>query len=214
MVGLSTRQPLPGRYTHIPLHGNPTDGIGQHDTTGKQRPVRLCRCRRIKVAFSQVSADNCSTTQRLSTPAQGLPPGFPQQNSRHRKTGVHPAANHRAPDQTLQILAMPVTSPNRFETISDGRALRPCRSSQSRSPLSGMPDTDALPGDRLALFIEFTAEKIAFAPCAVRSISHSTTRADCADFMPRSGSPHEYPAYVSAHKKGRRRAPNNTFSFK
>ncbi len=179
VVGYRTHPPQPRPCNHTHQSGRSHTGVRQHDTTGKLRSVRLGRVASTNEAVMAVSCDICSTTRGRSAPAPGPLPDCPPQNSPIQKTGIHPAADHRGPHQTLQSSAIPVTRPNRLDTVSDGLDCCLSRSFQSRCHQSGTPHTTPLPGDRLPFFIQLITEKIPSPPCTVRSISQSTTRGDC-----------------------------------
>ncbi len=146
VVGLSTHPPPQDRYTRIHLPGNPHTGVRQHDATRKTAPRPSPSVLPAQnEAVMAVSSDICSTTQRSLSSCSGSASGLPATKfTASRKTGIHPAADHRGPHQALQVLRHPGD-----QTKQIGHRQRtvwhccPSRSSQSHCRQSGMPDIAA-----------------------------------------------------------------------
>ncbi|CUK19462.1 Uncharacterised protein [Escherichia coli] len=134
-------------------------------------------------AVMAVSCDICSTTQRSLSSCSGSASGLPATKfTASRKRAYTRRRTTVAPTRLCKSSAIPVTSPNRFDTVSDGRALLPF-------PFISKP----LPSIGYAWYFrpcQVTGSPFSFSslqkkyrspPCTVRSISQSTTRGDCSD---------------------------------
>ncbi len=117
------------RRTVIPAFISPViphTGVRQHDATGKQRPIRLGRCSQHKRGRHGCQLRHLlhhpAVTQLLLGSASGLPA---TKFTASRKRAYTRRRTTVAPTRLCRSSAIPVTRPNRLDTVSDGLALLP-----------------------------------------------------------------------------------------
>ena len=122
-----THPPPQDRYTRIHLPGRSHIQVfASMMRPGNSAPSVSVGVASTNEAVMAVSCDICSTTQRSLSSCSGSASGLPQQNSPHPENGHTPGGGPPwPPPDSAGPSAIPVTRPNRLDTVSDGLALLP-----------------------------------------------------------------------------------------